>query len=168
MSEQDIKDMREDLEYFTSKDLKKEDPELYEDKEFRNYCKELLKASDEFLSLDETQKEYTKRYEAAKRKAFVLFFSKDKDKKLREYANEILINSGGDITPQQYDELQKKVFLSFSEKTKKGTEAAYKKLKNKEAFGELSEREEERLEELEAELSEEFIKKVEQEIEKML
>ena len=54
--------------------------------------------------------------------------------------------------------------LSFNETQKRKEEAAYKKLKIKEATGELSEREEERLEELEAELTEEFIKKIEEEI----
>lgn len=32
MSDPKIKDMREDLEYFTSDSLKKDDPELYQDK----------------------------------------------------------------------------------------------------------------------------------------
>lgn len=164
MSEQKIKDMREELKYLTSNELKKDDPELYQDKTFRAYCKELLKASDKVLSSGETQKEYNQRYEAAKRKSFVVFVSKGEDKKLREYANELLLNSNGDITPQQYEEICKKVALTLSETQKKKEEAAYKKLKIKEATGELSEREEERLEELEAELTEEFIKKIEEEI----
>lgn len=164
MSEKEIKEMREELKYFTSLDLKKDDPELYQDKTFRNYCKELLKASDEFLSLEETQKEYKQRCEAADRKSFVLSVSKSKDKKLREYANELLLNSNGNITPQQYEEIQKKIALTLSETQKKKVEAAYKKLKIKEAMGELSETEEERLEELEAELTEEFIEKIEKEI----
>ena len=164
MSEQEIKDMREELKYLTSNELKKDDPELYQDKTFRAYCKELLKASDKVLSSGETQKEYKQRYEAAKRKSFVVFVSKCKDKRLREYANKLLLNSNGDITPQQYEEIYKEVTLSFSETQKKKEEAAYKKLKIKEATGELSEREEERLEELEAELTEEFIKRTEEEI----
>lgn len=165
MSEQEIKDMREDLKYFSSSELKKDDPELYQDTIFRNYCKELLKASDKVLSSEETQKEYEQRYEAAKRKAYTLLVSKEcKDKKLREYANGLLLSSDGNITPQQYEELQKRVALTLSEKQKKETEAAYKRLKRKEATGELSEREEERLEELEAELPIEFIEKVEEEI----
>ena len=164
MSEQEIKDMREDLKYFSSSELKKDNPELYQDIIFRNYCKELLKASDKVLSSEETQKEYKQKYEAAQRKAFALFVSKGKDKKLREYANGLLLSSDGNITPQQYEELQKRVALTLSEKQKKETEAAYKRLKRKEATGELSEREEERLEELEAELPIEFIEKVEEEI----
>ena len=164
MSEQEIKEMREDLKYFSSSELKKDDPELYQDIIFRNYCKELLKASDEILSSEETQKEYKQRYEAAQRKAFALFVSKSKDKKLREYANGLLLSSDGNITPQQYEELQKRVALTLSEKQKKETEAAYKRLKHKEATGELSEREEERLEELEAELPIEFINKIEEEL----
>ena len=55
MSEQEIKDMREDLKYFSSSELKKDNPELYQDIIFRNYCKELLKASDKVLSSEETQ-----------------------------------------------------------------------------------------------------------------
>lgn len=164
MSEQEIKDMREELKYLTSNELKRDDPELYQDKTFRAYCKELLKASDKVLSSGETQKEYNQRYEAAKRKSFVVFVSKCKDKTLREYANELLLNSNGNITPQQYEEIQKKLALSFSEAQKKKAEAAYKKLKIKEATGELSEREEERLEELEAELPIEFINKTEEEL----
>ena len=164
MSEDEIKDMREELEYFSSTELKKDDPELYQDKDFRNYCKRLLKASDEELSSEETQKEYNQRYRAAERKAFVLLVSKDKDKKLREYATGLLLNSDGNITPQQYEELQKKVALTIREKKEKETEAAYKRLKLKEATGELSEREEEPLEELEADLPIEFVKKVEEEI----
>lgn len=164
MGEQEIKDIREDLKYFSSSELKKDDPELYQDIIFRNYCKELLKASNKVLSSEETQKEFKQRYEAAERKAFALFVSKNKDKKLREYANGLLLSSGGNITPQQYEELLKKVALTNSEKVRKKTEAAYKRLKRKEATGELSEREEERLEELEAELPIEFVKKVEEEI----
>ena len=164
MSEQEIKEMREDLEYFSSNELKKDEPELYQDKSFRNYCKELLKASDDYLSSEETQREYNQRYEAAQRKSFVLLVSKCKDKRLREYANELLSGSDGNITPQQYEELYKKAALSLNEKTKTGVEAAYKKLKIKEATGDLSEREEERLEELEAELTPEFIIKTEEEI----
>lgn len=165
MSEQEIKDMREDLKYLTSSELKKDDPELYQDIIFRNYCKELLKASDEILSSEETQKEYEQRYEAAKRKAYTLLVSKEcKDKELREYANGLLLSSDGNITPKQYEELQKKVTLFLNEKEKKKTEEAYKRLKHKEATGELSEREEERLEELEAELPIEFINKIEEEL----
>lgn len=164
MSEDEIKDMREELEYFSSTELKKDDPELYQDKDFRNYCKRLLKASNEELSSEETQKEYNQRYRAAERKAFVLLVSKGKDKKLREYATGLLLNSDGNITPQQYEELQKKVALTIREKKEKETEAAHKRLKLKEATGELSEREEERLEELEADLPIEFVKKVEEEI----
>ena len=164
MSEQEIKDIKEDLKYFSSSELKKDNPELYQDIIFRNYCKELLKASDKVLSSEETQKEYKQRYEAAERKAFALFVSKGEDKKLREYANGLLLSSDGNITPQQYEELQKRVALTLSEKRKKETEAAYKRLKRKEATGELSEREEERLEELEAELPIEFIEKVEEKI----
>lgn len=165
MSEQEIKDMREDLEYFSSSELKNDNPELYQDKDFRNYCKRLLKASDEELSSEKNQKEYEQRYEAAHRKSYVLFVSKRcKDKKIREYASGLLLSSDGNITRQQYEELENKVLLYYNERIEKKMEAAYKRLKYKEATEELSEREEERLEELEAELPIEFVKKVEEEI----
>lgn len=165
MSEQEIKDMREELEYFSSSELKNDNPELYQDKDFRNYCKRLLKASDEELSSEKIQKEYDQRYEAARRKSFVLYESKKcKDKEIREYASGLLLSSDGNITRQQYEELQEKVALYQNKRIEKKMEAAYKRLKRKEATGELSEREEERLEELEAELPIEFVKKVEEKI----
>lgn len=167
MSDQEIKDMREDLKYFTSNELKKEEPELYQDKSFRDYCKTLLNLNDEEFSSEETQTEFYKRYEAASRKAYVVSISKCKDNKLKKYANEILLNSGGNITEQQYEELQKKVALLLNEKARKKDEAAYKRLKTKEATGEITEREEEKLDELAGEVSEDFLKKVEEEINNM-
>ena len=165
MNEQEIEDIREELRYFTSGDLKENNPELYQDKEFTNYCKELLKLNDGDLSQEHIQEEYNRRYKKADRKAFVLFASKDKDEGVRAFACSLLSSPDGEITPLQYDELLKKMNLARNEREKKKIEKKYKRLKFKEySLSGLSEQEEEQVEELEAELPEDLIKQVEEEI----